>query len=122
MNEDRPPLEFSLNDRLLTRQLEIALSHHFHSACLDRGLESLLSLSHWYITHQDGFSILAIECPDVKTCWAILESIGAIGTILEELVIARIRIYPPHHEGTPLELRVDEMDIIRGVFNPVEDF
>jgi hypothetical protein len=43
-------------------------------------------------------------------------------SILEDLVIARIRIYPPHHEGTPLELRVDEMDIIRGVFNPVEDF
>jgi hypothetical protein len=122
MNEDRPSEEFSLNDRLLTRQLEIALTRHFHSACLDQGLESLLSRSHWYITHQEGFSILAIECIDVKTCWAILESIGTIGTILEELVIARISIYPPNHEGTPLELRVDEMDIIRGVFNPVEDF
>jgi hypothetical protein len=122
MNEDRPSVEFSLNDRLLTRQLEIALSHHFHSACLDRGLEILLSRSRWYITYRNGVSILAIECPDVKTCWAILESIGTIGTVLEDLVIARIRIYPPTDEGIPLELRVDEMDIIRGVFNPVEDF
>jgi hypothetical protein len=121
MNEDHPA-EFSLNDRLLTRQLEIALSHHFHSACLDRGLETLLGRSQWYITHTNGFSILAIECPDLKTCWAILESIGAIGRILEDLVIARVRIYSPAKEGTPLELRVDEMDIIRGVFNPVEGF
>jgi hypothetical protein len=121
MNEDRPT-EFSLNDSLLTRQLEIALSHHFHSACLDRGLETLLGRSQWYITHTNGFSILAIECPDIKTCWAILESIGAIGLILEDLSLARVRIYSPDNERTPLELRVDEMDIIRGVFNPVEDF
>lgn len=120
MNDDLPS-EFGLNDRLLTRQLELALSHHFHSACLDRGLESLLERSKWYITHHRGFSILAIECPDVKTCWAMLESIGAIGLILEDIGIARVRIYAPAIEGTPLELRVDEMDIIRGVFNPVEE-
>jgi hypothetical protein len=51
----------------------------------------------------------------------MLESIGAIGLILEDIGIARVRIYAPAIEGTPLELRVDEMDIIRGVFNPVEE-
>jgi hypothetical protein len=121
MSDDSPPPEFGLDDRLLTRQLEIALSHHFHAACLDRGLETLLSRSRWFITHRDGLSILVIECPDLKTCWAILESIGTIGTVLEELVIARIRVYPPATEGGALELRVDEMDIIRGVFDPVDE-
>jgi hypothetical protein len=56
-------------------------------------------------------AMLAIECPDLATCWRVLENIEAIAQLLEELAIRKIRIAPPSHQGTPLEIRIDEISV-----------
>lgn len=107
--------EFSGGDGRLTRQLEVALSQFFYQSCQEKGLELLLSQCEFYITAREKMSTLVINCPSVMLCWSILSSIGAIASVLEELGVRKVRLCPPVAEGTPLELRVDEMDIILGL-------
>jgi hypothetical protein len=121
--EDLPPHDMTLNDHLIHRQLEDCLNHYFYTACVRqvqqsdrrqekrRSLLAILSQCIWFVTMNAKTAMLAIECPDLATCWRVLENIEAIAQLLEELAIRKIRIAPPSHQGTPLEIRIDEISV-----------
>lgn len=115
--EDLPPNKPTLADKLLTRQLEIALSLHFEAAYRQQGknsrLSSLLSQCKWDITTNTEMTTLNIECPNLALSWQILESIVEIGDLLAKLAIGKICVSPPPNKGTPLVVRVDELSVYR---------
>jgi len=114
-SEDLPPNQPTLADKLLTRELEIALNLHFEAAYRQQGknskLSSLLSQCKWYITTNTDMTTLNIECPNLALSWQILESILEIGDLLAKLVIGKICVSPPPDKGTPLVVRVDELSV-----------
>lgn len=123
--EDLPPHEITLSDHFIHRQLEDCLNHYFYAACVRqvhqsdhrqekrRSLLALLSQCIWFVTMNANTAMLAIECPNLATCWRILENLEAIAQLLDELAIRKIRISPPPHQGTPLEIRIDEISVYR---------
>jgi hypothetical protein len=118
--EDRPPDELSLADRLLSRQLEASLDLYLYSACIrdawlkdDPSLQDLFDRCQWYVTMQTDAPTLAISCPDLVTSWQVLENLVRIGSLLERLAIAKLRVCPPADRGTPLEIRVAEISVYR---------
>lgn len=123
--EDLPPQNTTLGDRVLGRQLEDCLNHYFYAACVRhvyqndphsekrRSLLVLLSQCTWYVTTNAETAMLTIECPDLAICWRILENLEALAQFLEQLAIRKIRISPPSHQGTPLEVRIDEISVYR---------
>lgn len=124
--EDLPPDEATLGDRLIRRQLEDCLNHYFYAACISqvhqsdrpprhgksRSLLGLLSRCKWYVTTTDT-TLLAIDCPDLATCWRVLENLEPIAQLLDRLAVRKIRIAPPPNCGTPLEVRIDELSVYR---------
>ncbi|OKH24433.1 hypothetical protein NIES593_07055 [Hydrococcus rivularis NIES-593] len=120
--DDRPPSEPSLSDRLLARQIETTLSQRFFDTCMreayrsgdsfhkrDYSLVKLLSDCQWFITIKAKQPTLIIETTDLAMSWRVLEKLKQLGSILEELAIARIRVCPPSEVGSCLEVRVDEL-------------
>jgi hypothetical protein len=120
--DDRPPFEFTLSDRIFARQIETTLSQHFFDRCMreayrsgasfperDYSLVRLLSDCQWFITIKANQPTLIIETSDRAMNWTVLGKLKQLGKILEELAIARIRVCPPSHIGSILEIRVDEL-------------
>jgi hypothetical protein len=55
---------------------------------------------------------LVVNCPDRLINWRVLNNILVIGSTLERLSnSAKIRVCPPIAQGTPFEIRVDELSI-----------
>ncbi len=111
-DEDLPPSQTTLPDRILQRQLEKSIEKYFYQAC-DRPTQALLSKCEWYITMNAKSLTLVIECPDPVTNWRILKSLVKFGCGLEHLPSARIRVCPPPNTGTPFDMRVEEISVYR---------
>lgn len=109
---DLPPPKPDLFDRYLHRQLEASLNQYFYTAC-DRFLKTLLSQCDWYITTKAEMTTLAIRCPNLVISWLVLKNLGQIESLLEALGVVKICVSPPPEQGTPLEVRVDEISIYR---------
>ncbi|MBD2577776.1 hypothetical protein [Oscillatoria sp. FACHB-1406] len=110
--EDLPPTEATRSDRLLSRELDRRLSQFFEEACQRDGtLQAVLSQCRWLTAAQPYPSTLIIYCPSLAIGWQVLQHLGGIGRLLEATAIARIRICPPPTEGTPLDIRVDELSL-----------
>lgn len=122
--EDLPPTEATLSDWLLRQQLDRRLSQFFYEACLHeasdrekRSLQTVLSQCQWYVTAQTDLPALVVQCPSLAIGWRVLKHLVRIGRLLESRAIAKIRIYPPLEAGSPLDVRVDELDIYQDLLD-----
>ncbi|OCQ99722.1 hypothetical protein BCD67_15045 [Oscillatoriales cyanobacterium USR001] len=111
-DDDLPPLQTALDNRMLQRQLENSIEKYFYQDC-DSRTKLLLSKCEWYITVNANAVVLTIECPDSVTNWRILQNLIKIGSVLENLESAKIRVCPPPGTGTPFEMRVKEIFVYR---------
>ncbi|MFH7029123.1 MAG: hypothetical protein ACHBN1_27955 [Heteroscytonema crispum UTEX LB 1556] len=109
-----PPDDFPSNeptpmDWLLRRELEHWTCKRFYEAC-DRITRALLSSCEWHITTNASLLTLIIACPDVETYWYIVSNMSQLGNRLKRFANkAKIRVFPPPGNGTPFEMRVDEI-------------
>jgi len=111
--DDSHPKQLTFLDLILMQQLENSIAKLFYAAC-DSSIQTLLSNCKWYITTYARAMTLVIECPDRVTNWRVLEEIVKIGAELEQFVkSAKIRVCPPKNEGTPFEIRVDEISVYK---------
>lgn len=109
--DDSPPATITQLDQLLRRQLEAAVSKYFYESC-DGVTQSLLISCEWYLTITATALTLVINSPNQVVNWRVLNHIVPIGGYLESFAsTARIRVCPPEDVGTPVEIRVDELDI-----------
>ena len=125
--DDLPPTVPTLTDWKLRQQLEQACRQYIYAALIrqlsqqeDRNdfiseesasLYDLLNRCDWYLNTDGTHNTLVIQCPDLITNWRILELAIQLGRVLEPLSIGKIRICPPNNQGTPLEIRVDELSV-----------
>jgi hypothetical protein len=92
--------------------LENSIEKYFYQDCGSH-VKHLLSKCQWYITINAKAVILTIECPDSITNWHILQNLVKIGSVLENLESAKIRVCPPPGTGTPFEMRIKEIFVYR---------
>ena len=110
--DDLPPSEIKLTDRILQRQLEKSIGNYFYQAC-DRPTQALLSKCQWYVITNANLITLVIECPDPSLNWRVLKNLVKLGSALASWPRAKIRVCPPPATGTPFEMRVDEISVYR---------
>ncbi|MEB3182590.1 MAG: hypothetical protein VKL59_26670 [Nostocaceae cyanobacterium] len=111
--DDSQPKQLTSLDLILMHQLENSVAKLFYEAC-DSSSQKLLSNCKWYITTYARAMTLVIKCPDQVTNWRVLQEIVKIGMGLEQFVkSAKIRVCPPENEGTPFEIRVDEISVYK---------
>lgn len=89
-------------------------AHHFYKSC-DHDTQGLLWNCTWgFITTAD-FLTLLIKCPSTEVYWHILTSLSILADrIVPFSYQARIRVYPPVGEGSPLEVGVEEVTAYQG--------
>ncbi|MGE5655607.1 MAG: hypothetical protein ACM37W_03255 [Actinomycetota bacterium] len=110
--DDLPPSELKLVDRILQQQLEKSIGNHFYQTC-DRTIQALLSKCQWYVTTNASTAIVTIECPHASLNWQVLKNLTKLASYLENFPRAKIRVCPPPGTGTPFEMRVDEISVYR---------
>lgn len=109
--DDLPPDEITALDIAWRFDLEQSLEKRFYKAC-DDVIQSLLSRCDWYYTIHTSVLMLVINCPTCLLNWQILNNLLAIGTPLAQFSqTAKIRVCPPIGQGTPFDIRVDELPI-----------
>jgi hypothetical protein len=111
-DDDLSHSQTTSDNRILQRKLENSIEKYFDQAC-DSHIKLLLSKCEWYITINAKAIVLTIECPDPITNWHILQNLVKIGSVLENLESAKIRVCPPPATGTPFEMRVKEIFVYR---------
>jgi hypothetical protein len=125
--DDLPPTVSTRQDWTLRQQLENACRQYIHAAFIRQAnqqedhssflseesssLGHLLNQCDWYVNTYNDHNTLVIQCPNLLTNWRILEKVLQFGSVLEPLAIGKIRICPPVNQGTPLEIRVDELSV-----------
>lgn len=116
-----PPEDLPLNAKNnghLQHKLEATTSEFFYDAC-DQKTQALLSACEWYITTRASALTLVIVCPDGVTNWRVLDHIVNICKYLEPLSkTAKIRVYPPVGQGSPIEIRIDEINVFQDSYSP----
>jgi hypothetical protein len=112
-HDDFHPIQLTSADIILRQQLENSISKYFFATC-DRTVQNLLSSCRWYIISRADSITLVIECPDWITNWHVLQKLALMAKVLGKLISnAKIRVYPPVHQGMPFEMRVDELYLAR---------
>jgi hypothetical protein len=115
-SDDRPPVQFSQDDKTIQRQLKEALNKGFYEAC-SGVVQGLLLTCEWHLTTEADALTLVIACSNMTVNWRVLSNLTAIGQSLERFTPnAKISICPPIGMGIPFELRVDEIAQYRNLF------
>ncbi|UIE36779.1 hypothetical protein [Leptodesmis sichuanensis] len=84
-------------------------AYHFYASC-DRDTQGLLRNCTWGFITKSAFLTLLIKCPSTEVYWHILTSLSILADRIAPFSYqARIRVYPPVGQGTPLELGVEEI-------------
>lgn len=125
--DDLPPTVSTSYDWILRQQLEKACRQSIYNALMRHTTQQehqafflseesvsyghLLNQCDWYVTTSADCNTLVIQCSNLLTNWQILEKVTQFGQVLEPLGIGKIRICPPTNQGTPLEIRVDELSV-----------
>jgi len=106
--DDLPPVNATLLDELLQRQLAEAIGKRFYQACgpISR---VLLSNCHWYFKTNASPLTLIVFCYDIESYWHI---VNATPQLLNRLKLfsnsAKIRLCPPTDKGAPWEIGLEE--------------
>ncbi|QZZ19705.1 hypothetical protein J5X98_20610 [Leptothermofonsia sichuanensis E412] len=109
--DDLPPVQTTPADEALQRQLEAAVARRFYEAC-DGVTQSILMACEWSISIDVSALTLVMGCPDASTHWRALNHLVPLAHQLAWFCeTARIRISSLAGTETPLEVRVDEIDI-----------
>lgn len=84
-------------------------AHHFYESC-DHDTQGLLWNCTWGFITTSDFLTLLIKCPSTDVYWHILASLSVLADRVASFSYqARIRVYPPVGQGTPLEVGVEEI-------------
>lgn len=108
--DDLPPETTTEIDKELTKQLERSLCQHFFESC-DGSTQSLLMLCKWNMAVAEVL-ILNIDCSDQEKSWRVLNRMATLAKYLSKFsASAKIRVYSPSEQGSPLDMRVDEHSV-----------
>ncbi len=89
-------------------------AHHFYKSC-DHDTQGLLWNCTWGFITTTDFLTLLIKCPSTEVYWHILTSLSVLADRMALFSYqARIRVYPPIGQGSPLEVGVEEITAYQG--------
>jgi hypothetical protein len=106
---DLYPASLAKFDSLTHSSLDKGSTHHFYNSC-DHDTQGMLWNCTWGFITSSNFLTLLIKCPSTEVYWHILTSLSVLADRIAPFSHqARIRVYPPMGQGTPLEIGVAEI-------------